>query len=328
MADSGTILVGTVGQGVLASRDDGESWMRVGIGQGIHSDAIIRCLTPDPVEPRTVYAGSDKGLYRTEDAGLTWRLLDTPMNDQAVWVVSIDPRNPERRYAGTGTPHPAILYRSLDGGTRWERRPMEIAESCPAVGVPRFTGIAIDPTDPRRLWAGLEVDGLRCSDDGGDTWRSIDGQIPNPDLHNVLVVAGPPKTVFAVVNDDVWLSRDDGASWRAVRDRTVFPYHYPRGIAVRPDDPKTVYLTLGDTTPGRIGTIMCTHDAGDTWDELPFPEQPNSAMWTVRIQADDPDHMFAATRYGYLYRSRDGGQSWTKLWREFSEVSSVVRLPG
>jgi photosystem II stability/assembly factor-like uncharacterized protein len=38
--------------------------------------------------------------------------------------------------------------------------------------------------------------------------------------------------------------------------------------------------------------------------------------------------MLAASRYGYLYRSTDGGESWTKLWREFSEVSSLVSTPG
>ena len=39
---------------------------------------------------------------------------------------------------------------------------------------------------------------------------------------------------------------------------------YPRGIAVKPDDPKTVFLTLGDSTPGRIGTVMRSRDAGAT----------------------------------------------------------------
>ena len=94
-----------------------------------------------------------------------------------------------------------------------------------------------------------------------------------------------------------------------------------------PGQPSTVYLTIGDTTPGRIGTIMRTTDTGDSWESLRFPEQPNSAMWTVSVHPDRPEQMFAATRYGYLYRSTDAGESWTKLWREFSEVSSVAWVP-
>ena len=89
VGEQGTILVGTVGQGILISRDAGENWTRVGVGQGMHSDAIIRCLTRDPSNPRALYAGSDRGLYHTEDAGGTWQLLDTAMNGQAVWVLSI-----------------------------------------------------------------------------------------------------------------------------------------------------------------------------------------------------------------------------------------------
>jgi photosystem II stability/assembly factor-like uncharacterized protein len=88
-----------------------------------------------------------------------------------------------------------------------------------------------------------------------------------------------------------------------------------------------VFLTLGDSTPGRIGTVMRSRDAGATWESLKFPVQPNSAIWTVSIPASAPDTMFCASRYGYLYRSDDGGDSWRKLWREFGEVSSVLWIP-
>ncbi len=58
-----------------------------------------------------------------------------------------------------------------------------------------------------------------------------------------------------------------------------------------------------------------------------YPVQPNSAIWTMSIAAVEPDLMFAASRYGYLYRSDDGGDSWRKLWRELGEVSSVLWVP-
>ena len=56
--------------------------------------------------------------------------------------------------------------------------------------------------------------------------------------------------------------------------------------------------------------------------------QPNTAMWVVNIQPDDPQLVLAGSRYGYLYRSNDGGNKWEKLWREFSEISSVLWIPG
>ena len=133
------------------------------------------------------------------------------------------------------------------------------------------------------VWAGLEVDGLRHSADGGCTWQRAAAAIPNSDVHNVLVAGDSPKTVFTVVNNDVWTSVDNGDSWRPVGARDAFPWSYPRGIAARPDDPNVVFVTIGDATPGRIGTVMRTSDAGNTWESLPLPHQPNSAMWTVSV---------------------------------------------
>jgi photosystem II stability/assembly factor-like uncharacterized protein len=327
MVTKGTILVGTIGQGVMMSSDDGESWTRASVRLGMHSDCIVKCLLADTRRPGVVYAGTDIGLYRTDDGGGRWNLLDTPLNGSMVWSIAIDPVDPSIMFAGTGTPSKPGVYRTTDAGKIWEQLSVDIAAECPNVGTPRPTGIAIDPTDHRHVWVGLEVDGVRHSDDGGETWTRVNGQIPNQDVHNVLVVAGPPKTVFIVVNDDVWRSLDDGQTWQPARAREVFPWHYPRGIAVKPDDAKTVFVTLGDTTPGRIGTVMRSRDAGATWQSLPLSVQPNSAVWTVSLPAAAPDMVFAASRYGYLYRSDDGGDSWRKLWREFGEVSSIVWVP-
>src|SRR5215510_2002959 len=320
MAKPGTILVGTIGQGVMVSADEGESWTRTGMRQGMHSDCIVRALLQDPRRPDVVYAGTDLGLYASDDGGIHWRLLDTPMRGSMVWSLAIDPVDPRVMFAGTGTPSTPGIYRSTDGKT-WERLAVEIAAECPNVGTPRPTGIAIDPVDHRRVWVGLEVDGVRHSADGGDTWIRVNGQIPNPDVHCVLAVAGPPRTVFTVVNDEVWRSTDDGKSWQAARAREAFPWHYPRCIAVRPDDARTVFLTLGDSTPGRIGTIMRSQDAGATWKSLSLSVQPNSAVWTVSIPTSAPDTVFAAVVAAVeiaVAAGREhgvGGDSWRKLWR-------------
>src|SRR5262245_33572990 len=104
MATKGTILVGTIGQGVMMSADDGGSWTRASVRQGMHSDCIVRALSPDPRRPDVVYAGTDAGLYVSEDRGGHWRLLGTPMSGSMVWSVAIDPVDPNVMFAGTGTP--------------------------------------------------------------------------------------------------------------------------------------------------------------------------------------------------------------------------------
>ena len=84
MASKTRILVGTVGQGVMMSGDDGENWTRISVRNGMHTDGIVRSLLAAPRRPETVYAGTDMGLYRSDDAGMKWRLLDTPMSGSMV----------------------------------------------------------------------------------------------------------------------------------------------------------------------------------------------------------------------------------------------------
>ena len=120
MADGITILVGTAGQGVMRSTDGGDSWRRVGITQGIHSDAVVRCLTPVPGTASSVLAGCDKGIIRSDDNGDTWHAVSTPMDGTAVWAIAFDPSNPQVGFAGTGTPNPCQIiphqgWRSLLG---------------------------------------------------------------------------------------------------------------------------------------------------------------------------------------------------------------------
>lgn len=330
MAGKRTILVGTVGHGVLRSEDDGETWAGVPIDRGMHSDCILRTMVPDPRRPEVVFAGTDRGLHRSDDGGASWKLLDTALSGHVVWAMAIDPVDPNIMYAGTGTPSTPGIYRSTDSGKSWEQRPMEIADSCPNVGIPRFTGIAVDPTDHRSIWAGIEVDGLRHSADGGDTWTEVSGALNNPDSHNVAVAAGSPSTVFSVGNDEIFTSTNNGDTWNPIGAREAFQWPqriFPRGIAIKPGDPKVVFLGIGNGTPGNTGAVMRSKDAGTTWENLPLPVEPNSFIMTVSVQPDDPSLVFAGSRYGYLYRSDDGGDSWTKMRREFGVISAIVWVP-
>src|SRR5437016_7661430 len=134
MATKGTILVGTIGQGVMMSGDDGASWTRASVRLGMHSDAIVKCLLADPERPETVYAGTNLGLYRTDDAGAKWERLDTSMNGSMVWSLAIDPVDPRVMFAGTGTPSTPGIYRSTDAGKTWERRAVQIGAAWPNTG--------------------------------------------------------------------------------------------------------------------------------------------------------------------------------------------------
>jgi photosystem II stability/assembly factor-like uncharacterized protein len=327
-----TIAVGTVGQSVMRSSDGGKTWERIGPRRGFPYEACVRCLASHPHRPGVMFAGTEKGLYRSDDAGANWRVADPTLNPFYIWALAIDPIDPAIMFAGTGTPTPAMIFRSTDGGESWERCPVETAAECENVGSPRVTAIAIDPEDRRNVWVGLEVDGARRSTDRGETWSNVD-VVHQKDIHNIAVTPGPPKTIFIVANREIYKSVDNGATWQTLGMQQNVPWEYSRtqtylrGIAVQPSHPNTLLLGIGDATPGMAGAIIRSRDMGQSWELLPLPSQPNSTIWTFGVHPSDPNIMFAASRYGYLYRSDSAGESWTKLAREFSEIAAVQWLP-
>src|SRR5262245_23007946 len=327
-----TIVVGTVGQSIMRSEDSGKTWVRIGPRRGFAYEASVRCIAMHPKQHNILFAGTERGIYRSEDAGANWQYIDSALNSYYLWAIGIDPVNPDVIFAGTGTPTPASIFRSRDGGKSWEKRPAEIATECENVGSPRVTGIVVDPVQPKNVWFSLEVDGTRHSSDGGDTWNLVE-VTGHQDIHNVAVTAGPPKTVFIMANREIYASTDDGKSWEARNMQKCLPWEYPRkenylrGLALHPADPKKILLGFGDFTPGSSGAIAQTEDFCKSWKLLPLSAEPNSAMWTFAINSDDPNTIFAASRYGYLYRSDDAGASWTKLRRELSEIAAVCWLP-
>jgi photosystem II stability/assembly factor-like uncharacterized protein len=327
-----TIVVGTVGQSIMRSEDNGQTWARIGPRRGFAYEASVRSIAMHPKEHNILFASTERGIYRSEDRGANWLFVDSALNGRYVWTIAFDPVNPDNMFAGTGTPTPAMVFRSRDGGRNWEQRPVEVAAECENVGIPRVTGIAVDPIEPKNVWVSLEVDGARHSSDGGDTWDLV-GVTGHADIHNVAVTPGPPKTVFIMANREIYASMDDGKSWEARNMQKCLPWEYPRkenylrGIAIDPGNSQRILLGFGDFTPGSSGAIAQSEDFCKSWKLMPLPVAPNSAMWTFGANSDDPNTIFAASRYGYLYRSDDGGASWTKLRRELSEIAALCWLP-
>jgi photosystem II stability/assembly factor-like uncharacterized protein len=329
----GTILVATAGQGVLRSSDDGASWARTPLGQALEFDSVVRCIAVHPTRPEVVYAGAEVGLVRSDDAGFTWTRVAGPFDDTQLWTLSIDPNDPDFLFVGSGAPDRAYVWSSADGGATWTELPPRIPATCEGVSKPRILTSTVDPSDPNRLWFGIEEGGLWHSADRGATWERLDappgtsdGAVTNSDVHAVLVHPGDPKTHVVVTVNALWVSRDGGATWDGRIAREAFGYRYARTVAVLADE-RILLFACGDGTPGTVTRIYRSEDLGATWQETAFDVEPNSTVWGFGVHAADPALVFAGTKYGHLLRSVDGGRSWVKEWREFPEITAVAWTP-
>ena len=318
-----TLCVGTIGSGAWVSPDGGERWRRV--ERGLSGESRVYGLAHHPTERRTVFAGAEDGIFRSDDGGQSFVHLDTPMNKMDVWKIAFDPTEPQTMFAGT---RPAALFRSADGGRRWRRLPVEMVEHCPNVGVPRVTALTVDPLDPRIVWAGVEVDGVRRSLDGGETWSRVAGGLDDPDIHDVAVrKADGGRTVLTSTPHEIFASTDNGETWQRLGVGKHFGLGYCRGLALKTDDPNTVFVATGDTAVGSTGAIERSKDAGKSWERLPLPVAPNSPIWAFATHRADPGLIFACSHYGELFASEDAGDSWRKLPRELTEIRALVWTP-
>jgi photosystem II stability/assembly factor-like uncharacterized protein len=322
MARNVTICVGTLGQGIWRSVDGGDTWTRV--RQGLYTESAVRAFAVHPRAPHIIYAGAESGIYRSEDRGASWQRLDSPMNTLPIWALAIDPMDPQILFAGT---RPSALFRSQDGGVTWKKLDVALAEECPNVGIPRVTAIAIDPMDHQRVWAGIEVDGVRRSTDGGETWETITGGVTDPDIHNVAISAGRGKKVLVITPREVFATMDDGMTWEPLGISKQLSLPYCRGVAVKADAPQVIFMGNGESAFGGQGAIHRSTDAGRTWEPLALPTVLNGTVWNLAAHPADASFLLASTVNGQVFASADGGTAWGKLPRDFGEVHALAWVP-
>ncbi len=324
MADV-TIHIGTIGQGVWRSPDGGTVWQK---GRGV-GEQSVRSLTSFPDDPQRLLAGADDALLESTNNGSSWQVVDSYMADRQTWSLAVDPTDTSTIFAG-GRPG---VRRSRDGGQSWDDLETQISEECP-IGIPRTTVVVIDPLNSQRVYAGVEVDGVHKSLDGGDTWvrgNPLGPETFQGDIHCMARAIRPEgATTYATSPFGVAHSQDEGESWiqhefAPLTERTQ--RSYCRAMVVSPDDPQTMLVASGDGIPGSRGAIQRTTDGGQTWQAVDLPTPPNSVIYWLATHPQAPGVVAAVSLYGYVYLSEDSGESWRKLDREFGEIRAVAVTP-
>ncbi len=230
------------------------------------------------------FAGTGSGLYVSDDGGSSWQLAG--LDDKQVWQIRSD--GDGSLYAGTA---PTGLYRSTDDGASW----VEL-ESLATLAAASGWCVPLDPPLPAaaralvvngdQLWVGVEVGGIACSNDAGDTWSVV---LPgdNPDLHMMYAHPEKPDTLYASTG----YGRLDGIADMVEGNAGVF----------RSDDAGTTWQYAWQGVTPRYSRPMCIDD------REPFGLTVASAPTAFSNHKED------GGAKAMLYRSEDGGGSWRSL---------------
>ncbi len=305
------------GQLIQRSDDGGHTWEPVGNEfrydgvPGTHQwydgtphpweFARVWHLEPSLTDPDTVYAGvEDAALFRSVDGGLTWTELpglrghgsgpawQPGAGGMCLHTIVLDPSRASRMFVAISA---AGVFRTDDGGKMW--RPAN--HGLRSEGIPDPNAevghcvhrIAMHPSSPQVLFMQKHWDIMR-SDDAGESWREVSGDLPSDFGFPIEVHAHEPETIYVVpIKSD--------------------SEHYP------PDARLRVYRS-------RTG--------GDEWEPLTngLPQDNcyvNVLRDAMAVDALDPCGVYFGTTGGQVYASPDAGETWSPIVRDLPPVLSV-----
>jgi photosystem II stability/assembly factor-like uncharacterized protein len=329
----------SVGRGVYRTKDGGRTWSKLGLEQ---SEKIHRIVL-HPTDPDTVFvaalgsswaAGGDRGLFRTKDGGDSWQCILNGNDTTGCCDVVIDPRNPDKLFCGlwdhqrtawsfrSGGPGSG-LFRSTDGGDRWQR--IEPHEGAPKGELGRSC-FHISRSDPHVVYALVEAEQsvLLRSDDGGfrfDVANRETGIAPRPFYFcDIRVDPEDPDRIYNM-HTVVDVSTDGGKSFRTlVGWDNAHPDHH--AMWIDPTDADRIVL-------GNDGGVYLSQDRGTTWRHC--RNLPLAQFYHVAVDDDLPYHVYGGLQDNGSWRGPstvlENGGIRNGHWQEVNFGDGFATLP-
>jgi photosystem II stability/assembly factor-like uncharacterized protein len=234
-------------------------------------------LLVTPSDASSLVLGTHNGLYRSTDGGRTWEQASLAGQD----AMNLAPAQQGVVWAAGHN----VLAKSEDGGQNWQDvRP----DGLPGLDV---HGFAVDPRDPRTLYAAIAGQGLFRSSDGGRSFGPISRKV-GPGVM-ALAVTPDGRILAGEMQQGLMVSANDGKTWKRTLEAGLM------GLAVNPKDPRRILAT----GPG----ILVSRNGGKTWVEaFPLGAGAGPVAWA----SSDPLTAYVVGLDQVLYKTTDGGETW------------------
>jgi photosystem II stability/assembly factor-like uncharacterized protein len=316
---SADIFISTTGSGLTrATRCSAGQWEV----ESLLSGQEVPCLAADPLDRNVLYAGTQgNGVLRSDDQGATWR--QAGMEGRIVKSLAASPTEPGTVYAGT---KPSLVFVSRDGGCKWNeltafRRIKSWFWFSPAEKP--FTAyvqaIALSPSDPNVIMAGIEFGAVVRSADGGKTWMGHrNGALR--DCHSLTFNSKDGNWVYegGGTGGGAAFSRDGGASW--AKHKSGLDRHYGWAVAGDPARPNIWYASLSPGpskahTDGKAEAYIFRSTNGGRWEKLGggLPQPLAFMPYALVTDPDAPGHIYAGLSNGDVWHSTDHGDTWEQM---------------
>lgn len=236
---------GVQGGAIYRSSDRGEHW-EAGQLRGVD----IYTLLLDPTQPRTIWAATSKGIYRTLDGGDSWQVCNAGLKSAQAQALALG-----QGKAPKGEPAPRLIYAgdrsgglyvSNDNGNHWQQATTVDGAVNAIVTLPDQPGVALAAT----------TDGLYRTSDNGVTWVPVAGGIWKARLDGIVLDPTQPKQLYAFGLSGVFKSRDGGENWGPVGPG--YEGSQATAVVVDPTDSDIVYL-------GTDRGVFRSGNGGITW---------------------------------------------------------------
>ena len=297
----------------------------------------VLAVTGVPQHPQRFYFGAvDGGVWRSDDAGRTWRPIFDAEPVGSIGAIAVAPSDPDVIYVGTGEADMRSdiamgdgMWKSTDAGKTWQHIGLTDTQ---AIG-----SVLVDPHDPNIVYVAAlghpygpnAQRGVFKTTDGGRTWQKVLYKNVNTGAIDLAFQPGDARVIYAALwqtrrppwntyppsngpGSGLYKSTDAGKTWTEISQPAHGFAAQPGriGIAVAPTDPQRVYAMVD----AKAGGLYRSDDGGKHWTHVSSDVRIWQRGWYfggITVSPRNPDVVYAANTA--LYESRDGGKTFVPI---------------